>query len=321
MSILNNRKIEVVVGKQGEEGYAIRNHRIDFNVSYTGDAGEPPKGRITIHQPPERLAGLLKRDGANFISLSAGYGDNASVIFAGRPVRSGVRLSRTSANWELVVEALSGGERYRNARTQTSVGGSTNFEGFVREAIRNADLQVGVLDLEQAPNTLPRVVFEGGSFRILERLAGMARCELVFDGAKVHFLQAGVGLTEGTEAIASFSSRMGTLIGQPTETDKGLSVRVLLDPRIRVGKRVQVEYYDPFVLKYVSSTQVVRSVTFRGSNYGNDYYADIIGYTPTKAAKDEPTNDAEQRVLMKGANITGAKSGNLDVSPTDLPPR
>lgn len=311
MGNLNNRTIEVIIGKQGEKGVSIRDHRVDFNVVYTSDAGEPPKAVIKIFNPPMNLAGLLKKDGPNFISLAVGYQGNPTVVFAGRPPSTGIKMSRTNSDWILEVTANSGGEKYRSAVVSQALSGQLSFEGFVRDVIEQADLKVGTLDLEEAPDDLPRLVFEGSSFRLLERLAQIARCEVVFDGEYVHFLQANVGIPEGTEKIPSFSSRKGSLIGQPVQTDKGLTIRALMDPRMRVGKRFEIDYFDPFEAKYTKVIMIAKEVLFKGSNWTNDFYVELLGYRPKAGAvnRTEPSTTEALRLMR---SQEPAKSSNVD---------
>ena len=319
MSTLNNRIVQVEIGKQGGEGLLLTNHRIDFTILYSSASGEPPKSTVKIYNPPPGLVQDLRSDGDNFLRLSAGYGGTASPIFAGRPVRTGLKMSQTGADWVLEVKALSGGDAYRSARVSESLGGSASFKGLVQDVIEGAGLAVGTLDLEQAPRDVPRMVFEGSSFRLLERLATLARCEIEFDGTTVHFLQSGVGIPEGTESVPVLSSENGTLIGQPVETEKGLTVRGLMLPDMRVGRRFQVKYFDPYAGEKVTVVMIAKEVQFKGSTWTNDFYVDLIGHTPKsgEANKSAPTAVplSNMRGLMAQQALQDAKEGAPGESP------
>lgn len=283
-----NRVVQIEVGAQGERGllFAVegrrqetdRSLRLDFDVTYAPD-GAPPKGSFTVYNAPKGLAQALRRDGRNFMRISAGY-EQPAVIFAGRPVRQGVKVKPRSQNgeWVLHVQALSGGRKYREAVASISIDGQIKYEAFFRQVCSDAGLKIGVLDLAAAPRILPNgVQYEGPTFRVLDQLARMGRGKIVYDGERVSLLRTGVGVPPGYERVRRFASDNRSLIGQPTETDKGLSFRVLLDPGMRVGQQCQLRYVDPIEEQYVTRRVVAHRVRFKGSTHARDFYTDVTG--------------------------------------------
>lgn len=100
-------------------------------------------------------------------------------------------------------------------------------------------------------------------------------------------------VTSNQQSGAQSSSTNGVIIGTPQQTQYGVSFRVLLDPRLQVFSVVKIDNSQirlikkqvgelPYLLDQ-DGIYVVGAVRFTGDTRGNDWYADIDGYTTVLA--------------------------------------
>lgn len=283
---LYGRVIEVVTGVQGEQGFRVKTRpipqqsglRVDFNVNFKSD-GKPASARVLLYNPPTRMISDLLRGERSFLSLEAGYLQRFGIIFAGIPTRDGVEVERAShGEVRLEITAHSGGARYRDAATSISLGGRQVAAALAEDIARRAGY---VVDKNEIPDAsiYPRgFSFSGKTSEALAEIAAFTRTEVFIDGDRLSFLSLSQPrASQLSVPLFSARQRNPNLVGTPTWTDKGLKFQGLLEPDLRPGKQVVVEFYDLTKDAWVKNRLVLREVQYTGSNYGQEFFVTGVG--------------------------------------------
>lgn len=283
---LYGRVIEVVTGIQGQQGFRVETRpvpdqsglRVDFKVRFKAD-GKPPQAQVTIYNPPKRMISDLLRGEDSFLSIEAGYLRRVGLIFAGKPIRDGVEIERGQhGEVTLQVVAHSGGARYREATTGLSVGGRQSAKRLAEDVARRAGYVVGKNQIDTA-KVYPRgFSFSGKASAALAEIAAFTRTELFIDGDTINFLSVDADVLP-LEFVPVFSAKQDrpNLVGTPVWGDKGLKFQGLLEPNLRPGSQVVVEFYDLTKDAFVEHRVVLREVEYSGSNFGQGFTVSCVG--------------------------------------------
>lgn len=278
---LFGRKIVFEVGESGGEGRLFSTEQgfdLDFDCSFDC-SGEPPGANCTIYNPPREFGAFMRQVQSNsFVGISAGYGNNVARLYAGNVVKDSIKFSKNDADWSILFECVSAGEKYRNTIYSSGEARSQTFEEAFRAAATAAGVEVGVLDLSGLSSPLmPRgKVYHGPAFRLMDQLAKIAKAQLVFDGNSVSLVRYSRGV-QRLEIVPRFSTEDGTLIGSPEEIEKGLSIKALLTPEILPGQQVLVDYFDRFDNARRAVRLIAQKVKHSGSNTSDTFYTEIEG--------------------------------------------
>lgn len=286
------RHILIHAGKQGQEGTRIETHGVNldgegtpslhvgFSVVSSSD-GAPARADIQIFNPPERLVRDMLAPGVGFVSVAAGYGDQADAqVFAGSPVPGGARFTREAGDLLLTIEALSGGTRYRDASVALGRQGRVTARRVAQEIAEQAGWSVTRNEID--PDIVyPRGFASAGSVaRTLEKIAAYAGVEVVYPfGDHIEFIDPAKTVPPGFEPGVRFSTKAGNLIGFPLQADDGRwSFDGLISPGLAVGKQVVLE--SPDLLRrntYVDMRLQIQELSFKGSNYMTEFYVHGVG--------------------------------------------
>jgi hypothetical protein len=276
---LRQLKVRVEVGKQGREGNVFENQpgsSINVHVTRPKD-GSPPKAVVRLANPPISLARSLRdEEGDNFLRVSAGFGSRVGDLFVGAPMRDGIEYT-AGADWELKITAISGGDRYRSIMPPGEFSGGS-FREQVIKAIIATGATVGHLDLSGAPSGAGRRIRHSGpAFRLLERMARIARAQMVYDGNEISFVRFGRGIPQGKELVPVFSTEEGNLLGEVTFTKDGVKAQVILEHTLKPGKQFVLKYFDPFEARVSALNCVARDVSHMVDTAGDAAYTNLLG--------------------------------------------
>lgn len=299
------RKLSVIV-TQGERGLDLSAARCRFNVN-TADVQTPNTADVWIYNLSELTS---RRIGGEFtrVTLQAGYENgNFGVIFDGTIKQ--VRRGRESATDTYThIQAADGDIAYNFGIVNQTLAAGTSPQDRAK-AIGQGFTPHGVT---LAP---PPADMAGGILPRGKVLYGMAR-EMMRDLAQSTLttwsIQNGVvtiiPMTSylPTEAVV-ITSKTG-MIGLPEQTDNGIYVRCLLNPRIEIGTRVKLDNKSIqqmiFDLQYTAinlpatlaadGMYRVLVAEHRGDNRGNDWYTDLV------CLSVDPTAPANSSVKLYG---------------------
>tara|TARA_Y100001973_G_scaffold92076_1_gene141396 strand:- start:92 stop:997 length:906 start_codon:yes stop_codon:yes gene_type:complete len=287
---LYGRRVEVIVGLQGKPGYSLVSaspllsmepaYRIDFAVTDAVGDGKPAQAVVTICNPPKRLVADLLTGEKAFISIAAGYGDRAGLLFAGKPLRDGVEFSRESADTKLKITAMTGGTAYRDTYSTISLNSNAVVVSLVEQLCKEMGFTIVKNDIPTSL-TYPRGFSHAGTAAsALSRLSRYAKVHMSISATgEVRFLDPNNDqvLASSQEKVPLFSSITGTLIGMVSKTDKGTKFRGLLISGLSPGKQVVLEHYDALGRSLVRSTLVLRDVKYDGSTEKKNFYVTCVG--------------------------------------------
>jgi hypothetical protein len=230
------RQIEVLVG--GRRFHAQANgDGLDIEASIEKSIGsEPNRAEITIVNVNESTASQMRSiDLDELVELSAGVGDQLSLIFRGSPVEDGVTVNRSGTNYNVVIEASDGGYEWRATRINTTLSGQTSAREIVDLCVDKLDVPVRRIEIPDDFEVAFGAVLAGPVKDILDRIADSAGVRWsIQDG---EFLMVPDGENSNRTAPL-FSLSNNTLISANKKRDGSVKVTAVLTDPVSPG--------DPF---------------------------------------------------------------------------
>ncbi|WP_285907929.1 phage protein [Pseudodesulfovibrio pelocollis] len=279
------RKCSLVVGGDGT-GLELGDLRISFATQHA-DFETPNRADIRIYNLSEETARRVQKEFTRVV-LQAGYEGNFGLVFGGS-VRQVRRGREAGTDTYLDILAADGDRAYNYAVVNATLASGAT----VRD---QADVALGSLaDHGVATGHIPDL--GGEALPRGKVMYGMAR-KYMRDAAETSAttwsIQNGAaqmipvqGYSPG-EAI-SLTAQTG-LIGQPEQTNEGIRVRALLNPRFRVGGRIKLD--NASILRFKTELRSgafdkaprldddglyrILAIDLRGDTRGPDWYADLI---------------------------------------------
>lgn len=279
------RRCSLVVGGDGQ-GLELGEMRVVFQTHHA-DYETPNHADIRVYNLAEETARRIKREFTSVV-LQAGYGDTLGVIFSGQ-VRQ-VRLGRENgADTYLDILASDGDRAYNYATVNTTLAAGATAKDQMRaaqDAMAAQGVDAGELPELVAP-ILPRGrVMYGMARRHMRDAAEATGSSWSIQDGKSQVVSV-QGYLPGEAVI--LTSATG-LIGQPEQTNEGIKVRSLLNPRFRVGGRIRLD--NSSIKEYRTEIKVgafnkaprldddglyrILAIDHRGDTRGGDWYADLI---------------------------------------------
>ena len=280
------RKCSLIVGSGSGSGLELGDLRITFQT-HKADYETPNSADIRVYNLAEETALRVQREFTRVV-LQAGYESMFGTIFSGalRQARSG-RENGVDTYLDLLV---SDGDRAYNFAVvnRTLAAGATVADqvGVAQGALAELGVAAGYVP-DVAAQALPRGKTMYGMARKYMRDAADATGSSwsIQDGV-AQMVPLG-GYLPG-EAVA-LTAESG-LIGQPEQTNEGIKVRSLLNPRLRVGGRIKLD--NRSILRFRTDLKVgafnkaprldedgfyrILAVEFKGDTRGTDWYSDLI---------------------------------------------
>jgi hypothetical protein len=280
------RRCSLIVGGSGGSGLELGEMRVEFKTHHA-DYETPNHADIRVYNLSDQTARRMDREFTRVV-LQAGYQGNMGLIFGGN-IRQ-IRRGRENGLDSYVDILASDGDRAYNYAVvnKTLAAGSTANDqvATAQEAMAEHDVTAGYTPDLGGP-ALPRGrVLYGMARKTMRDVAASTNTTWsIQDGAtQLIPLQ---GHLPG-EAVV-LTSETG-LVGQPEQTNEGIKVRALLNPRFRVGGRIKLD--NTSIRKYRTEIKVgafnkaprldddglyrILAVDFSGDTRGGDWYADLI---------------------------------------------
>lgn len=245
------------------------------------------------------------------VSLSAGYRGNATEIFNGQIYQ--IRYGReTPTDTYLTINAQDGGRGYKYAAVnKTLKSGSTGRDVYnaLAEAMKPYDIVQGEVSKKLDELKFPRpVVLFGNARRHLRWLAGTIEGMWSIQDGKLDLMHK----DESKEGQAVVVNALTGMIGAPEQTQNGIIVRALINPRIAVLRKIQLNnksiqqaafdkiYFqgqsdfgvnDPRIMSNPRLPQLdtdgiyrVLKIDWQGDTRGNPWYMDMVCVADNKGA-------------------------------------
>lgn len=283
------RACTLIVSTIGGDGLDLSELRIEFSVSQA-DIQAPNTAQIRVWNLSSDTSRKIEKEFTR-VTLQAGYGSDAGVIFDGTIVQ--LRRGRANAtDTYLDISAADGDAAYNFGIIATSLAAGAKPEDqykAVTAAFEKYGVQAGEIPAEGlGDQTLPRgKVMFGMARDYMRDLADTTLTTWSIQNGKVNVVKRD-GYLPGEAVVLNSESGM---IGIPEQTVGGINVKALLNPRLRYNGRVQINEGD--INRAAVSLQATSPTTylprlvedgfyrivvcnFSGDTRGDDWYADLI---------------------------------------------
>lgn len=300
------RKVRLVVGN-GSEGIDCSDLRIRFVVR-KAEIGFPEYADITITNLSSATANKIRNEYKE-VYLEAGYEGNSAEIFRGEvvQVRGPGRESPTDTYLNIIATASQRAHSYAVVNKTLAAGHTFKDQvDAVLEAMKPFGVTAGyITDLGSTKMPRGRAMF-GMARNQLRAICGSVGAAWFISGDKLNIVKYGETLPGDAVVLNSETG----LIGMPVQTIEGVEARCLINPRLKVDGKVQINEASIQKAKYIvdnqNSYEVQRSqldlnisadgiykiifLTFSGDTRGTEFYADMTcmpanGAVPVAAAQ------------------------------------
>lgn len=263
-----NRKFGLVLVDKGGKGVDVSNLRCKFEITKTFTP-TPNAAKLTVYNLNPDTANQIKKEFTRVI-VQAGYQDNYGLIFDGN-VRQAKAGREGDTDTFLVLDCGDGDKALNSAVVNKSLkAGATPgaLVGAASEPLLAQGVKLGTNQAASMGAPLPRgKVVYGAAKDVLRQIAAANGAQWsIQDGALVF-----IGANSQPVGTAVLLSPQTGLVGVPEETDKGVSMKCLLNPNLRI--------YGPVVLSgtALAGNYKALSLKYSGDTRGNEFYADIVG--------------------------------------------
>lgn len=278
------RKCSLIVGSGGQ-GLELAELRVVFKTHHA-DFETPNHADIRIYNLADDTARRIDKEFTKLV-LQGGYEGNFGLLFGGN-IRQ-VRRGRENGTDTYVDILASDGDRAYNYAVvnQTLAAGSTAEDQAraAQAALAGEGVEPGYVPELNAP-ALPRGrVMYGMARKAMRDAAEATDTTWSIQNGRAQMVPR-QGYLPGEAVLLTSASG---LIGQPEQTNEGIRVRALINPRFRVGGRIKLD--NASIVEYRTEIKAsafnkaprldedglyrILAVDFSGDTRGNDWYADL----------------------------------------------
>src|SRR5699024_8044047 len=227
-------KCSLVVGGN-DDGLELGELRITFRTT-KGDIETPNSADITVYNLSEQTASKICREFTRVIR-QAGYQDNCAVIFAGT-IRQVPRWRENATDICTATPAADGALAYNYAVVNTSLASGSTAADHVRtcQAAFSGKGTVAGYTPDISGPALPRgKVMYGMARKYMRDTTKQTDTTWSIQDGKMQIIPV-KGYLPGEAVVLTAETG---LVGTPEQTDQGIKIRCLLNPRLRIGGRIK----------------------------------------------------------------------------------
>lgn len=261
--ILFDRKIELTIGKRGQQGFLYKDLRVIFKVEKSL-AAKPNKSEIKVYNLTKDNRSKAEQSG-NLIILRAGYGTQLETIFTGDVAKAKTELD---GNDYVTTFELGDGELlYKTAKSELSFAKGTDLKEAISSVLSQAGFNLGDISGLISEKLQAPIVLSGNVRKHLDDIATRQNFEWSIQDDAVQILEKG----KATKQEAVLLSPETGLVGIPknrfgkTPDEKGIEFDCLLNGKIKPGRTVVISS------KVFQGRYRIEKVIYQGDNYGQDY--------------------------------------------------
>lgn len=284
------RKCTLLVSDRNGDGLDLSNLKIKFTVKRS-DVQTPNIAEIVVYNLEEQTAKRIQKEFSNVI-LQAGYEANFGVIFQGNIKQIIGPFKMNGTDSILTIIAGDGDLSYNYAVVNATLGDGATQEEQIATAIAPMS-KVGGTGTGNVGNlpktTLPRgKVMFGMSRDYLQQSADTANQTWSIQDGKVNFIP----LTSYLPGEAVVLTSKTGMIDAPQQTNEGVNVKCLLNPKIKIGCRMKLDNASIARLKIdlsqpnspanipapitLDGVYYVLTIEHQGDNRGQEWWTNLI---------------------------------------------
>lgn len=282
------RKCTLLVSNKAGDGLDLSLLHIKFSVKRS-DTMTPNAAEIRIYNLEEQTANRIQKEFSKVI-LQGGYNDNFGVIFQGN-IKQVLKGRETPTDTFIDIIAGDGDLSYNFAVVNSTIAaGATQKEQIEAAAGAMKAGGTGLGHVTNLPSAkLPRgKVMFGMARDYLKQSANSSQQSWSIQDGQINF----VPMTSYLPGEAVILTSKTGLIGTPTQTNEGINLQCLMNPKIKISGRVKLDNASIARMKIdlsqpgspanipapVSSDGVyyVLNIEHNGDNRGTDWYTKLI---------------------------------------------
>lgn len=249
--------------------------RITFKIEKQNEA-TPNKAEIEVYNLSAATRAICEGDKMS-VRLSVGYQGlgvtgflgNLETIFFGnihtvgtkkkKQIGLATRIEGVDAITK--INAVDGYNRFRNSRLDKGYPPNTKLKDILDELALAMGLGTGIVEGVPDKNYANGISFSGSARNHLSELCLANGLEWSIQDETLQIIPAGKATSE---SIIVLNKESG-LVGSPVPTDYGCTFDALLQPKLRPGRRVQIES------KFLKGVFKIRKATFDGDSHQGDF--------------------------------------------------
>lgn len=295
------RKVSLIIGQDSGDALDISNLRIVFRVK-RGDTQTPNSAHIRVYNVSDNTAQRVEQEFTRVV-LQAGYEGNYGIIFDGSIVQ--VRRGRENpTDTYLDITAADGDMAYNFAVVSATLSAGSVPDDHVKvcTAAMSAYGVTAGYQTTLGGNPLPRGKVMFGMAR--DYLTTVAQSTQTLWSIQDGKLQIVPETSYAPGAIPVINANTG-MIGMPEQTQNGISVRMLLNPSIKIGRLIQLD--NSSIQRYEFSLSSDQQAANRGTALQNKINGDGFYYVMTSEIwGDTRGNDFYTEVICLAVDATAS---------------
>lgn len=266
-------------------GIEMGDLRVTFKIE-RGSLETPNAADIRVYNLSDQTASKVQKEFTRVI-LQGGYRDNTGILFAGNVIQIRRGKENGTDTW-LEIFAGDGDRAYNFATVNTTLSAGTSTTDEVRvcqQAFTAKGVEGGFMpDLSGIKRRRGKVMY-GMARKYLRDVAVNEGCSWSMQDDKLQIVKNDAYLPG--EAVV-LTAQTG-LIGTPEQTNEGIKVRCLINPRLRINGRIKLDntsiqrgkrdiYMGDLGLARINNDGFYRvlKMSVSGDTRGNDWYMDLI---------------------------------------------
>jgi hypothetical protein len=298
-NVLYGRKWRVYVADKETGGMAldVSNLHITFNIVKLL-VMHPKYSTITIYNLAPNTENTIIQEGYRVV-VDAGYeGSQFGTIFDGN-VTQVIREKSDGNTYKLTLFAMDVDEFSTYGTAAFSVTRGKNSRQNIQDLVAGTSVSsnLGSISDSLSPTNFPRgQVFFGKTLDYLNQIADGEDAFVYAENGAINLIK----LTDLPEDEVLYLDSTTGLIGVPTQNDYGATIKMLLNPRLRIKDLVHVDNSDiinqaytspgaPIYLLDASGLYRVIQISYIGDTRGTDWYTEIETVKQAGTAPDMQT--------------------------------
>jgi hypothetical protein len=280
MPRLYDRKVKVTLARpvNTSEFFALQPNAViveDLRVQFQIEKSlgkEPNTCSVTIHNLAERTRAETIQKPLH-VRLDAGYGEDPKRLFAGDLIWGHSR--KPELNWLTTMQLGDGARAYKHARARRSFKAGTSVNTVLKDLAGTMGLKVptNVAGAKEfAKQFTTGVSIEGPSRLELDRLVKVSGMGYSIQDGTLQILRDGEFAFVEAIPVSEDTGMIGTPeFGAPKDRKSKpvLTVRMLLEPRLRPGGAIELKARD------IKGLFGIKRVTHTGDSRGRDWYSTV----------------------------------------------
>ena len=279
MSEYFNRKVELTIGD-----YSTDELRVDFSVEKSL-VGIPNLAKITVYNVSVANREQLSVAGQE-VSLLAGY-QNPLLIFSGKVINANPIYE--SPDWKVEIFARDKSAAINNSTINKSLPADTRPEQLYDELVGQMEgVTKGITDglsdcINNKRSLLRSLQLSGGIKKFLDELAENCGFDYAVADGIIDTVKKDKAITDLPAIIINQNHGM---IGSPERTEVGVNVKTLLNPGLKLGRRIEIQavsqtinagnlFFRKPLKPSTEGSFRIDKIIHSGSNYDNKWESQI----------------------------------------------